>query len=218
MLSWCIGFVSLVNGLGMRYHSHTEPDLHVLQQSQITKDAQNVVKRYNVEATPSHVKTMEKSRIRNPYDDICDAGGRRGGGHNVDEDDGDEDDDCGGDVDGDDGDPFFMAIISKYHKFTMRLPVEFARWAGIDAARTISMKNLDGKEWPMSLQSESGRYERYHLSAGWSDFQRANQLSKGDPAGKVPVAEVSRKKRGRPSRVGVERKDDGAKEVNRPRW
>ncbi|KAI3763604.1 hypothetical protein L2E82_13573 [Cichorium intybus] len=179
----------------------------------------------------------EEEEIEEEEDgDIYDDGGRRGGNHNVEEDDGDEDDDVGGDVDGDEGDPLFMTTISKSHKCSMRLPVKFARWAGLDAARTISMKNVDGKEWPMRLLSESRRYERYYLSAGWSDFRRVNQLSEGDvcslkfirsedklclakvtkkrvpanqPAVKVPATEVKKSIRGKVPAAEVSRKKRG---------
>ncbi|KAI3497752.1 hypothetical protein L1887_33266 [Cichorium endivia] len=91
----------------------------------------------------------------------------------------DDGDDGGGDVDGDD-DPFFMIIMSVGHTRSMRLPVDFARLAGIDTERSVTMKNLDGKEWQMRLKLDSHHYTRYYLSAGWTEFKRFNELSEGD--------------------------------------
>ncbi|CAH1417144.1 unnamed protein product [Lactuca virosa] len=107
-------------------------------------------------------------------DDIFDDGGV-----DEEEDAGDEDDDGGGDVDvdGNDGDPYFMTIMSKGHTMSMRLPSEFARLARIDAERSVIMKNIDGQEWKIRLLSDS---KRYYLSGGWSEFRRVNELCEGD--------------------------------------
>ncbi|CAH1417151.1 unnamed protein product [Lactuca virosa] len=80
-------------------------------------------------------------------DDYVDNGGRRHDG-------GGEDDNGGGDIE---ENPFFMKIISKAHKFYLRLPAEFVRLAGMNEERMIRMKNVDGKEWKMSLKLERSR-------------------------------------------------------------
>ncbi|XP_042757740.2 uncharacterized protein LOC111894906 [Lactuca sativa] len=145
-------------------------------------------------------------------DDCVDNGGRRHDG-------GDEDDSGGGDIE---ENPFFMKIISKAHKYYLRLPAEFVGLAGMNEERTIRMKNVDGKEWKMRLKLERSRKaKRYYLSSGWPDFRRDNELYEGDKCvfkliksedmlylakvikkkGKVPVTEAIRRPRGRPRRV-----------------
>ncbi|KAI3731499.1 hypothetical protein L1987_62687 [Smallanthus sonchifolius] len=96
-------------------------------------------------------------------------------------DDGDDDDgedDGDGDIDGDEGDPFFMTVISETHKSMLRLPPEFVLLAGIDGEGTLTMRNVDGKEWETKLMLEKS--DRYCVSAGWADFWRCNDLCEGD--------------------------------------
>nr|KAJ0213738.1 hypothetical protein LSAT_V11C400160860 [Lactuca sativa] len=128
-----------------------------------------------------------------------------------------EDDD---DIDGDAGDPCFTMVLSKKQKLALRFPLEFARLIRLTAGRTMSMKNLEGKEWPVRLLSEGGHYTRYYLSKGWSEFRRDNELCEGDTCvfkylrteDKLCLAEVTKKRvpdavevlRGRPARVVAE--------------
>ncbi|CAI9278401.1 unnamed protein product [Lactuca saligna] len=186
----------------------------------------------NYEEAEKEEESDEEEEDDENYDDD--------GGNGVEYVEDEDDDDDGGDIDGDDGNPFFMKIISK-DKYTLRIPLEFSRLTGLKARKSIKMKNLNGKEWPMKLLSEGRNYTRYYLSAGWSEFRRANELCEGDkcvfkflrsedkfclskvtkktevlerrprrqpprlvveqPAGKVPVAQVSMRSRVRPSRV-----------------
>ncbi|XP_023746765.1 B3 domain-containing protein REM17 isoform X1 [Lactuca sativa] len=174
-------------------------------------------------------------------------------------DDEEEDDD----IDGDAGDPCFTKVIPKKgkqkfalvrfgvisnHKFIIyndnnfclhqRFPLEFARLIRLTAGRTMSMKNLEGKEWPVRLLSEGGHYTRYYLSKGWSEFLRDNDICEGDTCvfkylrteDKFCLAEITKKRvqadramaveglkrpRGRPARVVVEQ--PAGKVLKRPR-
>ncbi|KAI3818178.1 hypothetical protein L1987_11981 [Smallanthus sonchifolius] len=94
------------------------------------------------------------------------------------DDDGEDDGDGDGDIDGNDGDPFFMTVISETHRYMLRLPPEFVWLAGIDGEGTLTMRNLDGKEWETKLRLEKS--ERYCVSVGWIDFLRSNDLCEGD--------------------------------------
>ncbi|XP_076924352.1 putative B3 domain-containing protein At5g66980 isoform X2 [Bidens hawaiensis] len=134
-------------------------------------------------------------------------------------DDGDDDDDeeDGGYIDGHDGDPFFMVVITKGHKCTMRMPTEFTRLAGIDCERTLTVANLDGKEWELGVRFEKLRHvEKFCLSSGWPVFRRSNDVSEGDECvfkfirneDKLLLARVSKSKRPAktPEREVVKRK------------
>ncbi|CAI9278398.1 unnamed protein product [Lactuca saligna] len=119
-----------------------------------------------------------------------------------------------------------------------RFPLEFARLIRLTAGRTMSMKNLQGKEWPVRLLSEGGHYTRYYLSKGWSEFLRDNDICEGDTCvfkylrseDKFCLAEIIKKRaqadgamaveslkrpRGRPVRVVVEQPT--GKVLKRPR-
>ncbi|KAL8230051.1 hypothetical protein R6Q57_014951 [Mikania cordata] len=118
--------------------------------------------------------------------------------------DGDGDGDDDGGIDGDDGDPFFLSIISKSHKSMMRLPAAFVELAGINGVGTLTLKNVDGKEWQTALRKEKlNHLERYFISAGWSGFRRSNDISDGDECvfkfirseDKLLLARVNRKRR-----------------------
>ncbi|XP_022030089.1 uncharacterized protein LOC110931004 isoform X2 [Helianthus annuus] len=52
----------------------------------------------------------------------------------------------------DDDDPFFTSIITKTHTKMLRFPGGFAELAGINAQGTMTLKNLDGKEWLVGLR------------------------------------------------------------------
>ncbi|XP_076938514.1 uncharacterized protein LOC143606728 [Bidens hawaiensis] len=130
------------------------------------------------------------------------------------DDDGDEDE---GYLDGHDGDPFFMVVITKGHKCMMRMPTEFTRLAGIDCERTLTVANLDGKEWELGVRYEKIRQvEKFCLSSGWQDFRRTNDVSEGDECvfkfirdeDKLLLARVSKSKRPAktPEREVVKRK------------
>ncbi|CAH1417147.1 unnamed protein product [Lactuca virosa] len=142
----------------------------------------------------------------------------------------DEDDD----IDGDAGDPCFTMVLSKKQNLALRFPREFARLIRMKAGRTISMKNLEGKEWPVRLLSEGVHYTRYYLSKGWSEFRRDNDLCEGDACvfkylrseDKLCLAEVTKKRvpdavevlkrlRGRAAPVVVEQ--PAGKVLKRPR-
>ncbi|XP_024988528.1 B3 domain-containing protein REM20-like [Cynara cardunculus var. scolymus] len=129
-------------------------------------------------------------------DDDSGSGGDGDGGD-------DDDDDGDGGIDGDDGDPFFMTIISKTHNNLLRLPSEFVELAGIGNQSTITLKNLDEHEWRLGIRSEKiARTARYHLSPGWQDFRRSNELSEGDECvfkyikseGKLSLVKITKKK------------------------
>ncbi|CAI9278397.1 unnamed protein product [Lactuca saligna] len=150
------------------------------------------------------------------------------------------DEEEGDDIDGDAGDPCFTKVIPKKgkQKFALRFPLEFARLIRLTAGRTMSMKNLQGKEWPVRLLSEGGHYTRYYLSKGWSEFLRDNDICEGDTCvfkylrseDKFCLAEIIKKRaqadgamaveslkrpRGRPVRVVVEQ--PAGKVLKRPR-
>ncbi|XP_023746764.1 putative B3 domain-containing protein At5g66980 isoform X2 [Lactuca sativa] len=130
-------------------------------------------KNFPLKIQDEHDDTEEEEEEEEKEEDNYDDDG--GNGVEYEEDD----DDDGGDIDGDDGDPFFIKIISK-DKYTLRIPLAFSRLTGLKARKSIKMKNLNGKEWPMKLLSEGRNYTRYYLSAGWSRFRRANELCEGD--------------------------------------
>nr|XP_043625952.1 putative B3 domain-containing protein REM15 [Erigeron canadensis] len=80
-----------------------------------------------------------------------------------------------------DGDPFFVTVVSKSHNTMLRLPRDFVRLAKIEDKRTIMLKGIGGNEWRMGIGLDTGNATvRYFLSAGWLDFKRSNNLSKGD--------------------------------------
>ncbi|KAL7604511.1 hypothetical protein Lser_V15G14824 [Lactuca serriola] len=130
-------------------------------------------KNFPLKIQDEHDDTEEEEEEEKEEDNYDDDGGN---GVEYEEDD----DDDGGDIDGDDGDPFFIKIISK-DKYTLRIPLAFSRLTGLKAGRSINMKNIEGKEWSMKLCLQSGiKYTRYYLSGGWSEFKRANELCEGD--------------------------------------
>nr|XP_043623118.1 uncharacterized protein LOC122594883 isoform X2 [Erigeron canadensis] len=115
-----------------------------------------------------------------------------------------EEDDDAVDIDGDDGDPFFMSTISKAHRTNLRLPDEFVKLAGIEDVRSIMLKNLDGEEWRTDLWPDKvNQSENLYISSGWAKFQQSNDLWEGDECvfkfitseNKILIAKVTKKKR-----------------------
>ncbi|XP_022030088.1 uncharacterized protein LOC110931004 isoform X1 [Helianthus annuus] len=103
----------------------------------------------------------------------------------------------------DDDDPFFTSIITKTHTKMLRFPGGFAELAGINAQGTMTLKNLDGKEWLVGLRLDKAfRTKRYLLSFGWGRFRQQNNLSEGDECvfrfikseGKLLLAKVTKMK------------------------
>ncbi|KAI7748377.1 hypothetical protein M8C21_034015 [Ambrosia artemisiifolia] len=113
--------------------------------------------------------------------------------------------DHGGNGKNEDGDPFFTSKINKNHirSRVLRLPIEFARLAGIDGEGSMRVKNLDGKECVMGLKLDKSfrGKERYMLTSGWPQFLQENELSEGDECvfkfirseGKLQLAKVTKK-------------------------
>ncbi|XP_076894245.1 B3 domain-containing protein REM9-like [Bidens hawaiensis] len=64
--------------------------------------------------------------------------------------------DSGGDEDDENyeknEDPWFMTIIATTHTNLLRFPRGFAELAGIDDEGTMTVKNLDGKEWVIGMK------------------------------------------------------------------
>nr|XP_043626768.1 B3 domain-containing protein REM10-like [Erigeron canadensis] len=86
---------------------------------------------------------------------------------------------CEKDVD--DGNPFFMTTLTKSQKNVLWLPAEFVELTGVNGKKAIILKNLDGEEWKMSVQSKTSKQQlRYYLSSNWLDFQLRNELFEGD--------------------------------------
>ncbi|KAC9845608.1 hypothetical protein E3N88_45185 [Mikania micrantha] len=88
--------------------------------------------------------------------------------------------------------------------FRLRLPAAFVELAGINGVGSLTLKNVDGKEWQTALRKEKLNHsERYFISAGWSGFRRSNDISDGDECvfkfirseDKLLLARVNRKKR-----------------------
>lgn len=84
------------------------------------------------------------------------------------------------------------------------MPTEFTRLAGIDCERTLTVANLDGKEWELGVRYEKLRQvEKFCLSSGWPVFRRSNDVSEGDECvfkfirdeDKLLLARVSKSKR-----------------------
>ncbi|CAI9278396.1 unnamed protein product [Lactuca saligna] len=127
------------------------------------------------------------------------------------------------DIDGDAGDPCFTMVLSKQQKLALRFPGEFAWLIRMKAGRTISMKNLEGKEWPIRLLSEGVHYTRDREGGGArvvveqpagkvlkrprgrrKEVVVEEKVQSTEPDGNVPVAEVAqvlKRPRGRPPRV-----------------
>ncbi|GJV80870.1 DNA-binding pseudobarrel domain-containing protein [Tanacetum coccineum] len=123
----------------------------------------------------------------------------------VNENEDDEDDDR--DVDGDDGDPSFILTISDKNQYVLRFSADFAALAGINTKKTITLKNLDGYEKELHVRSyvkshRGNQWKYYYLSAGWKEFQRNSNISKGDKfvfkfitsEDKFCVAKITKKK------------------------
>ncbi|XP_076933146.1 B3 domain-containing protein REM6-like [Bidens hawaiensis] len=118
-------------------------------------------------------------------------------------DDDDDDEKNKGNDDGDD-DPFFRQLLTKSYKNRLRFPKEFARLAGIDGEGTMTLKNVDGREWVLALRLDHSyrSTRRYLLASGWSKFWRENKLSIGDKCvfkfirseGKLLLAKVTKTK------------------------
>ncbi|XP_076922472.1 B3 domain-containing protein REM9-like [Bidens hawaiensis] len=79
-------------------------------------------------------------------------------------------------------DPWFTTIITTTHTSLLRFPRGFAELAGIDDEGTMTVKNLDGKEWVTGIKLDKSfrSSRRYLLSPGWPCFRRENDLSAGD--------------------------------------
>nr|XP_043626618.1 protein PFC0760c-like isoform X2 [Erigeron canadensis] len=122
-----------------------------------------------------------------------------GDGNEVEEDNVEEED--GVDID---GHPFFTSTLSISYRSKLWFPANFVRLARIEAARTITLKNLDGEESSMRLhRMEKDSQIRYYSSWGWPGFQRRNKLREGDKClfkyitseGKICLAKVTKKQR-----------------------
>ncbi|KAI3744533.1 hypothetical protein L1987_57616 [Smallanthus sonchifolius] len=76
-----------------------------------------------------------------------------------------------------DDDPFFTSVITKTHRKMLWL-------AGIDGdERSMTMKNLDGKEWDMGLRLDmSFKLKRNYLSKGWPDKPKREYRGRLAPA------------------------------------
>ncbi|XP_076894259.1 B3 domain-containing protein REM6-like [Bidens hawaiensis] len=118
--------------------------------------------------------------------------------------DGDDDDDDEKNIGNNDDDPFFRQLLKKSYKSRLRFPKEFARLAGIDGEGTMTLKNVDGREWVLALKLDHSyrSTKRYMLASGWGRFWRENKLSIGDKCvfkfirseGKLLLAKVTKTK------------------------
>ncbi|XP_076922466.1 B3 domain-containing protein REM9-like [Bidens hawaiensis] len=116
---------------------------------------------------------------------------------------GDDDDDEKNKGNDDDDDPFFKQLLTKSYKIRLRFPKEFARLVGIDGEGTMTLKNVDGREWVLGLRLDhTYSTKRYLLASGWKRFWRENKLSIGDECvfkfirseGKLLLAKVTKTK------------------------
>ncbi|GJS55661.1 ribonuclease H-like domain-containing protein [Tanacetum coccineum] len=99
----------------------------------------------------------------------------------VDEDDDNDNEEDDYDHDGDDGDPSFILNISKANQYKLRFSPDFVALARIDTRETITLKNDDGYEKEMPVQSDKKRNSTsYYVVTGWKEFQQSNDISEGD--------------------------------------
>ncbi|KAI3796034.1 hypothetical protein L1987_38695 [Smallanthus sonchifolius] len=105
----------------------------------------------------------------------------------------DDDDEKNQEISDDDDDPFFTSVITRTHTCFLRLPGLFAELAGIDGEGTMTLKNVDGKEWVTGLKLDKAFRTR---SEG--KLLLAKVTKKKCPAGEFPVTEVVKRGRRRP--------------------
>ncbi|CAK7325831.1 unnamed protein product [Dovyalis caffra] len=87
--------------------------------------------------------------------------------------------------------PSFMVMLQRYtfYNHFLYVPLEFAQRHMIDAPRCIKLQVSDGREWPIQINRNQCRY--LHISKGWYEFSKENNLKKGD----VCVFELINKKK-----------------------
>ncbi|GJV21595.1 DNA-binding pseudobarrel domain-containing protein [Tanacetum coccineum] len=97
----------------------------------------------------------------------------------------------------DDGDPSFVATINGWMLY---MPADFARSAGIDTKKTLTLLGLDGSEKEMPVRYDKKRH--YCVAKGWPEFRRNNAILAGDKCvfmfitndDKLCLATISKKK------------------------
>ncbi|KAA8547263.1 hypothetical protein F0562_003873 [Nyssa sinensis] len=77
--------------------------------------------------------------------------------------------------------PSFVTSLKKYNRTYMIVPQDFATATGMRRKKSMVLRNLEGKEWPVVVREWKWKnYRSVVLRDGWSEFRRANKLGDGN--------------------------------------
>ncbi|KAK2981020.1 hypothetical protein RJ640_012179 [Escallonia rubra] len=77
--------------------------------------------------------------------------------------------------------PHFVTVLTRSHRYQLTVPMPFARENQLATKRSMMLRRDSKKKmWPVKLRV---RTRRIDITAGWSDFRKANRLADGDTCG-----------------------------------
>ncbi|KAJ4843264.1 hypothetical protein Tsubulata_009867 [Turnera subulata] len=76
--------------------------------------------------------------------------------------------------------PYFLQVLKDYHRQKMLLPRGFIKATGLQKKKSIVVKDMEGRLWPVDVCVRKKQSVQVYLSTGLNAFLEANKLIQGD--------------------------------------